>query len=524
MNILKKISGLPLFVIFLTLYSILSFLSTNLSQVNLAAANRLLLAFGIGTVHLLLLVWRLTRNLNRVGVIVFIFLIIFYAYGHIKAFLRVNAHALSRNIILFPISLTLFFGGLFLVSKLSQDKLNRTTRYVNLACLILLFFPIGSLIVQEVRIAFYLRVYRARVETNSIHPVAVDGALPDVYFIILDGYARSDVLQQDLGFNNLNFLVGLRQDGFYVADCSMSNYAQTEQSMASTLNMDYLDELLSQVPAAAWNDGYFAPWIQHSLVRRFFDSLGYKTVSFYTGYYWAQWEDATYYFNDSSLNNSDPGSSSPNSGYILTSFEKTYLETTMVRGIFEIYQELGLGTESSFLPPIADSRAVVLFPLDNLPEIATLDGPKFTFLHLLLPHPPYVFGPNGEVREIVTDDFQTRLNAYVDQVRYANSRILPLVDELITQNNGNVVIILEGDHGLLDYQEPWTRMANLSAYYFPDQDYSKLYPNITPVNSFRVLLSQYFGQEYPLLPDNSYFSLTSVDKTMELIPNTCVGK
>ena len=35
-------------------------------------------------------------------------------------------------------------------------------------------------------------------------------------------------------------------------------------------------------------------------------------------------------------------------------------------------------------------------------------------------------------------------------------------------------------------------------------DTSRLYASITPVNSFRVVLNEYFGTELPLLPDRNY--------------------
>ena len=41
----------------------------------------------------------------------------------------------------------------------------------------------------------------------------------------------------------------------------------------------------------------------------------------------------------------------------------------------------------------------------------------------------------------------------------------------------------------------------LNAYYFPDGDYGSLHPDISPVNSYRVLFNKYFGAEYPILPD-----------------------
>ena len=62
------------------------------------------------------------------------------------------------------------------------------------------------------------------------------------------------------------------------------------------------------------------------------------------------------------------------------------------------------------------------------------------------------------------------------------------------------------------------RMGILNAYYFPDQDYSKLYKGITPVNTFRIILNKYFGTDLDLLEDRSYFSLLS--KPYELVDVT----
>jgi hypothetical protein len=52
----------------------------------------------------------------------------------------------------------------------------------------------------------------------------------------------------------------------------------------------------------------------------------------------------------------------------------------------------------------------------------------------------------------------------------------------------------------------------LNAIYFPNGDYSALYETITPVNTFRVVFNQYFGQDVPLLPDSShaYYSLSDL--------------
>ena len=76
------------------------------------------------------------------------------------------------------------------------------------------------------------------------------------------------------------------------------------------------------------------------------------------------------------------------------------------------------------------------------------------------------------------------------------------------------MIILQADHGsklIRMSGEPSPEMLRerlgvLNAYHLPDDGERFLYDSITPVNSFRVLLTAYFGANYELLEDRSYFS------------------
>ena len=52
----------------------------------------------------------------------------------------------------------------------------------------------------------------------------------------------------------------------------------------------------------------------------------------------------------------------------------------------------------------------------------------------------------------------------------------------------------------------WQRTTILNAYYVPEAIKARLYPAITPVNTFRIILSGLFGGSYPLLPDKSYYA------------------
>jgi hypothetical protein len=87
-------------------------------------------------------------------------------------------------------------------------------------------------------------------------------------------------------------------------------------------------------------------------------------------------------------------------------------------------------------------------------------------------------------------------------VQFINNRILPILQTLISQSPNPPVIIVQGDHGVRDQN----RLKNLSAFYLPGDGKEKLYPNITPVNTFRIVFNTYFGTNYSLLPDKSYMS------------------
>jgi hypothetical protein len=50
---------------------------------------------------------------------------------------------------------------------------------------------------------------------------------------------------------------------------------------------------------------------------------------------------------------------------------------------------------------------------------------------------------------------------------------------------------------------------------------SQIYPTITPVNTFRLIFNIYFGGNYPLLEDKSYFSPDGDYFNLQLVPPSC---
>lgn len=100
---------------------------------------------------------------------------------------------------------------------------------------------------------------------------------------------------------------------------------------------------------------------------------------------------------------------------------------------------------------------------------------------------------------------------------FINQKVAQAIEEILDLSSGKAVIILQGDHGpgsmfdhnSLENSNLSERASILNAYYLPGISQRYLYPEITPVNTFRLVFNAYFGTEYPLLPDHTYYSPAS---------------
>ena len=135
---------------------------------------------------------------------------------------------------------------------------------------------------------------------------------------------------------------------------------------------------------------------------------------------------------------------------------------------------------------------------------------------MLLPHPPYIFGPNGEHvtpgNSLSGENWDNR-DAHIDQIKFANKKLMQLIPKLLNLEN-KPIIILQGDTGSgfeLDWKNPTDkmiieRMGNLNAMYLPNSNYEQMYETITPVNTFRIIFNEYFDKNYELLDDRNFWS------------------
>lgn len=508
---------IPVTPFLFAVFPILILLGNNIDQVVLSVAIRSLVISVLVAGAILVVLRLIFQQWSLAAVIASMCLFLFYSYGHFYQWINSLGgigELVGRHRFMLPLWLGLFTLGV-LYARRKRDQIGNTVKLLN-------FFGIIALILPSIQILYFIYQSRALSISDS-KTRAGEGELyfaenqkpPDIYYFILDTYTRQDVLLESFDYDNSEFLRNLEELGFYVADCSRSNYAQTNLAMASTFNLNYLQKLLGDSTTNE-SEMRIPGLIRNNYVRNSLEELGYTIVSFETGFYAIQWMDADVYLFP-------PRSRSLGEFFDvakINDFEAMLLQTTAAWALVDL---VDLPDQmAKLLPdlsaPINIYRERTLYVLDQfaIDRVPSIIGPKFVYTHLILPHSPYVFGPNGEVIDEEKDDFD--LDAYRDQLIYTNKRILEIVKRLVRSAPKPNIIILQGDHGQL--LDPADRVAILNAYYLPEGDNEWLYPSISPVNTFRGIFNQYFHAEFELLEDVSYFSLYDDPIDFEIVSPT----
>lgn len=472
---------LPILSVYLTQTASLAF-----SQIFRPAAITLVVA-GV----FLLAFQRLTHNWARASLISAYLVILFYLLGSFHM-----ASALpSRTVLLLGLWAVLAVGGTWAIIHFISHPA-KFIPFLNLAGAILVAANLLGAGVFKLRGWITERftplppLTEALVSTPTTTPIVQR----DVYYIILDAYARGDVLRELYHLNNSDFLYFLSRNGFTVMEDSYSNYSQTQLSITSSMNMQYLPDLVKLDPQAD-DRTVLDPVFDQNAVMEFFRTRGYQIYTFFPGI---------------SITPSDTDVLIPRSEQLNES-EIALLQNSLGNLWLE-----KLGRELYWQDTLKEYK--------RMQSVAAEPGPKFVLAHILDPHPPFVVNRSGELIEdqpFSYDDGshydgtdQQYAVGYTEQLLYANQQVEKLITSILAQPGPDPIIILQGDHGsgmLLDqnlYENTCVRerMSILNAYYLPDRGFRWLYSGISPVNSFRLVLDHYFGAHIGLLPDKHYFS------------------
>jgi hypothetical protein len=398
---------------------------------------------------------------------------------------------------------------------------------LNLVAVVLVALPLASMSLS------WARHYRAAGAASTSGGRALQaspssssqGLRPNIYHLVLDGYARPDVLERIYSFDDRPFIRALERDGFFIPQRSRANYWQTVYSLASTFNASYLslvDGLVNVVELEDGEKGIVEDLVRNSRVRRFLKTHGYRTVAFATGYPGTEMKDADVY-RDVYLRGI--ARLSP-FGYAALSLTPT----------LAILRALHPQTASEY----DGHRALILNVFDHIADVSDQEAPLWVFAHIVAPHPPFVFRADGSSfappRAFTMadgSDFKKRggteeeyLSGYREQVQFVNREVLRAVRQILDRSTRPTVIILESDHGpgsrlnwdereKTDFSE---RLSNFIALRLAHGEIPRLPQDLTPVNLYRYLFDRYFGLRLGPLPNHSYYVIDSFPCRLVEVP------
>jgi hypothetical protein len=439
----------------------------------------------------------LIKDNKKAAFVISLSLILFFIYGPIFFAMddvTINGEDIGRHRYLMIPFVGIWIVGITFLIKTKKEMISTTT-ISNVISLIIVGVMLFSITTYNLESS-----YSVEIEEFKIKEVEKEiKTFPDIYYIILDGYPGKTSLKNIIGYDNQEFIDNLDKEGFFIQEKSYVNYQHTFLSIPSILNMKYLNDIAGDLNATN-NQALPYEMGSNNQVMNFIKSQGYTTVSFDSG--WGFTRDMKSVdlklCGDNKIFNSE---------FMITLVKNSMLNPIYVK-IFE-----------------TNKAEAILCIFDELPKIKErTDQPVFVFAHIFSPHPPHIFGANGEIRNLKNLDphLETMDNldkeAFTNQLIFINKKITAVVNQLLDSEN-QPVIIIQSDHGTAflfegngnNWINPTDEMIkertdSINFIFLPKNTTNIFSESITPVNTFPILFNHYFGTDFKILEDKIYFA------------------
>lgn len=418
-----------------------------------------------------------TRHPGKRRLLHSIVLTIFFLYG------RLYKHIFFKGIvpsnlydILYPIMILLIIASFFLLF-FKIKKWNNTVEQAGICigCL-LCFFCVKGIVKYHMKKP--IPVSHAK---KDPFPALKGSYQPDIYHIILDEYGCNYVMKKTFDYDNSPFENTLREKGFFLPKLSVGPFHWTKKCIPSILNMNLINKGESPYDL-----------IEHNKVQKLLEDYGYKTFFIGNEYNVGKWRAArgTYvnYF-DSKLRRYVFNS------FMLKLYRSTCLHKILTRGHASLQNHENFEKSFQYVESIPNS----------------VKGPKYVFFHLLSPHRPFIFGPNGEKLPPTQSENWSDKSIYLGQFQYVSKRTLTLLERIFQNSPEPPVIILQSDHGprflkngRIQYKPFYEVDFTLNAWYMPEGHPIDLPVRLETVNTYRRLFNHLFETKLPLLPKRKF--------------------
>ena len=269
-----------------------------------------LLVISGGTIAGFFILEKILKNKIKTAFIITLFLILFFSYGHIYNILNdispENFDLGKHRYLLIPFSI-IFTSGIiyFLKTKRKLDNATKITNVMSVAIMLIISMTVVTSVLdgnfygnqtlgyegkmlgmgssQEFNLNNLFQDPSSKYITD-IQNMPRDNALPDIYYIITDEYGSYQGLKEFFNYDNSDFVNYLKYNDFFVNEKSFANYPRTIQSLTSSLNMEYLDEMTGEVKINSKNFHILNELVSNNKVMLNMKSRDYVIVNM--GSFW----------------------------------------------------------------------------------------------------------------------------------------------------------------------------------------------------------------------------------------------
>jgi hypothetical protein len=444
----------------------------------------LLVAIGVAVISKMLF-----REYERSIVFMFVILCIFFFFGAVKDLTKKSGLESFNHY-------SIFLPATVIVIVVSYLIIGRTTHSLKRAALFIRSLLTICLILETGILLYNVLSHKDRqkdlgdVDHKIISTIQVPDTArkPFIFWIVMDEYSGNTALKKRWQFNNpLDSM--LRAKGFFAADSARSPYNYTHYSLASSLDMTYLNQLK-----------------EHSMIG--FRDLVRGNISLRETNTLKLLKKEGYNIHNYTIYNID-GYPTRAQEYFVNAGERL-IDNQTLSGRFK--QDLGwkfirYDRLEGFRKEYEYRLSLVQEELDAAKKAVNDTKPSFFMFHYMLTHEPFLYRHDGSLDTAA--HFGMAPEKYVASINYANNILTKLVDSIKTIYSGkDLVIILQGDHGY-KYDEKDSLFDQegcsiLYSVYCSDHRYPAWSNTFNSVNTFRVLFNKYFHTNLPLLENLSY--------------------
>jgi hypothetical protein len=479
----------PAFVFLLPVFFVFHGYAEHYDFIPAADSLKLTGVYLLAAVILYIISWLFLRNREKSSIFTFLLLAYYFFFGPVHDWLKniFPGSIIIKYIFILPATLVFFIAVLIFLKK-RKKTFFIITRYLNLLFLLLILIDAGLLL------SGILSPPKNYNTSSGDFSACNNCPKPDIYLILADEYAGEQELAELFNFDNSRFYNELKKRGFYTVEKSISNYNFTHFSMASMLNMEFLNNINRKNSNVDDMNQSFKT-IKDSKLFKFLTAQGYKIYNYSVFDFHGQ-----------------PSIARPTLLPIKT--KPLISQTFLYRMQRDLWYHLVTDLK---IKSVIDKSLMADNSNNNKLYNRTLEAarnkdvqPKFVYTHLVLPHYPYYNNSDGRLRppDSLTRELILNPDAYIEYLRFANTRLLQLIDSIKYISSTPPVILLMSDHGCREsikgIEEKYQFM-NLNSVYFPDSNYTGFYKGMSMINQFRVILNNRFRQNLPMRKDSTIF-------------------